>query len=48
VSTTEKIHSLHGRPLWIDTGDREVDAMLTGHVRVVTGIGERTVYGVSC
>jgi predicted polyphosphate/ATP-dependent NAD kinase len=48
VSTTEKIHSLHGRSLWVDTGDREADAMLTGHVRVVTGIGERTVYRVSC
>jgi len=48
VSTTEKIHSLHGRPLWVDTGDREVDKMLTGHIRVVTGMNESIIYRVSC
>jgi predicted polyphosphate/ATP-dependent NAD kinase len=48
VSTTGKIHSLRGRPLWVDTGDREVDEMLSGHVRVVTGYNEQIVYRVSC
>ena len=48
VSTTEKVHSLRGRPLWVDTGDREVDRMLGGYVQVVTGYDERIIYKVSC
>ena len=48
VSTVEKIHSLGGRPLWVDTGDRAVDKMLSGYIRVVTGYNERMVYRVSC
>jgi predicted polyphosphate/ATP-dependent NAD kinase len=48
VSTTGKIHSLRGRPLWVDTGDREVDEMLRRHIRVVTGCNEQIVYRVSC
>jgi len=48
VSTTEKIHSLGGRPLWVDTGDREVDKLLSGYLRVVTGYNERILYKVSC
>lgn len=48
VSTPEKINSLGGQPLLVDTGDRGVDEMLSGHIRVVTGLGERVVYRVSC
>jgi predicted polyphosphate/ATP-dependent NAD kinase len=48
VSTTGKIHSLRGRPLWVDTGDREVDEMLSGYTRVITGYDEQIVYKVSC
>ena len=47
VSTTQKIHSLGGRPLWVDTGDRRVDGILGGHIKVVTGYGEQIVYRVS-
>ncbi len=47
VGTIGKIHSLSGRPLLVDTGDREVDEMLGGHVRVVTGYNEQIVYRVS-
>ena len=47
ISTAEKIESLTGRPLLVDTGDREVDIMLTGYVRVVTGRGESSMYRVS-
>ena len=47
VSTIGKIHSLGGRPLLVDTGDREVDGMLAGHTRVVTGYNEQIVYRVS-
>jgi predicted polyphosphate/ATP-dependent NAD kinase len=48
ASTTGKIHSLGGRPLWVDTGDREVDEMLSGYIRVTTGYNERIIYRVSC
>ena len=47
VSTTGKIHSLRGRPLLVDTGDRAVDEMLSDHIRVVTGYNEQIVYRVS-
>jgi predicted polyphosphate/ATP-dependent NAD kinase len=39
---------LGGRPLWVDTGDREVDEMLGGYFRVVTGYKEQIVYKVVC
>ena len=48
VSTPGKIHSLAGRPLLVDTGDRAVDHMLSGYARVVTGYNEQIVYKVSC
>ena len=48
VGTSGKIHSLRGRPLRVDTGDRTVDEMLSGHVKVVTGYNERIVYRVLC
>jgi predicted polyphosphate/ATP-dependent NAD kinase len=48
VSTTGKINALGGRPLWVDTGDRAVDQMLSGYVKVVTGYNEQTIYKVSC
>lgn len=48
VSTPEKINSLGGRPLWVDTGDRAVDRMLSGYVRVVTGYNEQVICKVSC
>ncbi len=47
VSTTGKINSLRGRPLWVDTGERAVDRMLSGYIKVVTGYNERTIYKVS-
>lgn len=48
VSTPEKINSLSGRPLWVDTGDRAVDRMLSGYMRVVTGYNEQAICKVSC
>ena len=48
VSTTEKLYSLGRQPLWVDTGDREVDEMLCGYVTVVTGYNERAVRKVTC
>jgi len=48
VSTPEKINSLGGQPLLVDTGDQGVDEMLCGYVRVVTGYAEQILYRVSC
>jgi predicted polyphosphate/ATP-dependent NAD kinase len=48
VSTSGKIHSLRGRPLRVDTGDLELDEMLSGHIRIVTGYSEQIVYRVAC
>jgi predicted polyphosphate/ATP-dependent NAD kinase len=48
VSTPGKIHSLGGRPLWVDTGDPAVDEALKGYVRIVTGYREEIVYRVVC
>ncbi|MBW1998166.1 MAG: ATP-NAD kinase family protein [Deltaproteobacteria bacterium] len=46
LGTMEKIASLGGEPLRVDTGDREVDKMLSGYVQVVTGFRERVVLTV--
>lgn len=46
VATKEKLASLRGKPLLIDTGDEAVDKMLNGYVRVITGFGEYSVYKV--
>jgi len=47
VSTKEKLYALGRRSLWTDTGDRDVDKMLSGYMRVVTGYNERAVRKVS-
>jgi predicted polyphosphate/ATP-dependent NAD kinase len=47
ISTPEKILSLSGRPLLVDTGDAEIDKSLSRHMKIVTGYGERMVYPVT-
>lgn len=47
VSTAEKLNSLRGGPLRVDTGDRAVDEMLSGYVKVVVQYNERTMYKVA-
>jgi len=46
VATKEKLASLRGKPLLIDTGDEAVDRMLSGYVRLITGFQEYSVYKV--
>jgi len=46
VATPEKLASLRGAPLLVDSGDEEVDRMLSGYIRVVTGYGRKSVYPV--
>jgi predicted polyphosphate/ATP-dependent NAD kinase len=43
VSTAEKLYALGQGPLWVDSGDRDVDKMLSGYMRVVTGYKQRAV-----
>jgi predicted polyphosphate/ATP-dependent NAD kinase len=47
VSTPDKLHALGSQPLLVDTGEREVDEMLSGYVMVVTGYNERAVRKVA-
>lgn len=43
VATRQKLNSLRWRGLLVDTGDDEVDTMLGGYVRIVTGTGEQAL-----
>jgi predicted polyphosphate/ATP-dependent NAD kinase len=47
VATEQKILSLHGRPLLVDTGDPELDQTLTGYLRIITGYRRAAIYGVA-
>lgn len=46
LATQQKLAALGGRPLLADTGDQETDSKLSGHVRVVTGYRESTIYRI--
>lgn len=46
IATSAKLAALRGEPFLVDTGDGEVDALLAGYLRVVTGYGVETVYRV--
>jgi predicted polyphosphate/ATP-dependent NAD kinase len=43
VASRAKLSSLRWRPLLVDTGDDEVDALLSGYIHVVTGHDELAV-----
>lgn len=47
VATREKILSLEYSRLLVDTGDEEVNKMLSGYTRIVTGYKEELIYPVS-
>ncbi len=47
VSTPNKIQSLFGRPLLVDTGDADTNNRLKGHYRIITGYHESIVYRVT-
>lgn len=46
VATLNKLTSLQRKPLLVDTGDKEVDDILRGYIRVVTGYREEMIYKV--
>jgi predicted polyphosphate/ATP-dependent NAD kinase len=47
VATPEKLASLQGRPLLVDTGDADLDRELAGYIRVITGYRTEAVCPVS-
>lgn len=46
VATKQKISNLGGKPFLVDTGDTEVDEMLSGYIRVITGYKEQVIYKI--
>lgn len=46
VSTVDKLLTLQGRPLLVDTGDVELDRALSGYMKLITGYHDRIVYKV--
>ena len=46
VATPNKINSLTGRPLLVDSGDGETDRLLSGYSRVFTGYRDSIIYRV--
>ena len=47
VSLSEKLNSLQGEPLLVDTGEPEVDEILTGYLPVIVGYREKVIYRVA-
>lgn len=47
LATAQKINSLHGNPLLVDTGDRKTDLDLSDYYRIITGHRESIVYKVT-
>ncbi|MBN6051848.1 NAD(+)/NADH kinase, partial [Nonomuraea sp. RK-328] len=46
LATQQKLAALGGRPLLADSGDEDLDRMLAGHVQVITGHHESTIYRI--
>ena len=47
LATREKLFSLQGRPLLVDTGDPGADEMLSGYMRAIIGLSEEQMIRVS-
>ena len=46
IATKEKLASLAGRPLLVDTGDEGLNQELSGYLRVTSGYGDYVIYKV--
>lgn len=47
IASNEKLRSLNGRPLLLDTGSLSLDKELAGMKQIVTGFEQRTLYQLS-
>ncbi len=47
AATRDKLASIRGRPLLVDTGDPALDDALAGHTRVTTGPGEYAMHRIA-
>jgi predicted polyphosphate/ATP-dependent NAD kinase len=47
IATQQKINSLHGQPLVVDTGDKPTDQLLCDYFKVITGYRESIIYKVT-
>ena len=47
IATRNKLNSLEGRPLLLDSGDKTVDELLSGYIGVITGYREKSIYKVT-
>jgi predicted polyphosphate/ATP-dependent NAD kinase len=47
LATRQKVASLGGRPLLVDTGDADVDQSLSGYIRVVVGYNDELVMRIA-
>ena len=46
LGTMEKIATLKGAPLLVDTGDKKMDMILSGYMKIISGLGERIMLKV--
>jgi predicted polyphosphate/ATP-dependent NAD kinase len=46
VCTSSKIAALRGRPFLVDTGNSDVNDLLSGYIEVVTGYHEKIIYKI--
>ena len=44
IATNEKLRSLQGRPLLLDTGSVQLDKKLAGVKQIITGFEQRSLY----
>lgn len=47
IATKTKLNALAGRPLLVDSNDRDLDLALEGYIRVITGYRDSVLYRVS-
>ena len=47
VATPNKINSMEGRPLLVDSGDKQTDHLLGGYYRVITSYRDSIIYRVT-
>jgi predicted polyphosphate/ATP-dependent NAD kinase len=47
ICLSSKLAALRGLPFLIDTGDSDIDRMLTGYKEVITGYHEKVIYKIS-